>query len=128
MAIAPSTQTHDIDRFQDRQGEFIDAATPDELTDAMLRFCQWVENREPASSDQFDFVNNGTALTLACASELKNRLEKAQAAHSQAQADLVLLTSYLAEHGAEAKDIAYAVEKPWKYVAELAEAKQEVQS
>lgn len=32
------------------------------------------------------------------------------------------------ERGAEAKDIAYAVEKPWKYVAELAEAKQEVQS
>jgi hypothetical protein len=29
--------------------------------------------------------------------------------------NLVLLTSYLASVGADAKDVAYAVEKPWKF-------------
>ena len=30
--------------------------------------------------------------------------------------DLVILTSYMAEHGYSAPEIAYAVEKPWKFL------------
>ena len=39
--------------------------------------------------------------------------------------DLIVLTSWLASQGHSAEDIAYAVEKPWKYEAELAAAKHE---
>jgi hypothetical protein len=38
-------------------------------------------------------------------------------------ANLVLLTSWMADNGYDAKDVAYAVEKPWKYEAEYARAK-----
>lgn len=129
MAIAPSIQTHDIDRFQDRQGEFIEAATPDELREAIYRCSVQIERWAEESAlrpghNLFDYVNNGTALIGSIVTELIRRLEVAQ----QAKADLVLLASYLAEQGTEAKDIAYAVEKPWKYADELAEAKREVQS
>lgn len=37
--------------------------------------------------------------------------------------DLVVLTAWMADHGYDAKAIAYAVEKPWKYEQELAVAK-----
>ena len=33
--------------------------------------------------------------------------------------NLVTLTSYMAETGASAEDVAYAVEKPWKYESEF---------
>jgi hypothetical protein len=36
--------------------------------------------------------------------------------------DLVVLTAWMAQHGYEAADIAHAVEKPWKYLDELARA------
>ena len=39
--------------------------------------------------------------------------------------DLVLLTAYMAEHHYPASEVAYAVEKPWKYVEELEEAQAE---
>lgn len=37
-------------------------------------------------------------------------------------ADLVLLTRWMADENYDADDIAYAVEKPWKYIDELASA------
>jgi hypothetical protein len=37
--------------------------------------------------------------------------------------DLIVLTDWLAERGESAKTVAYAVEKPWKYAAELSLAK-----
>lgn len=37
--------------------------------------------------------------------------------------DLILLTSYMAENGFDAKDIAYAVVKPWKFTDVLDEAR-----
>ena len=39
--------------------------------------------------------------------------------------DLVLLTAYMADHNYTASDIAYAVEKPWKYEEVLEEARHE---
>ena len=36
--------------------------------------------------------------------------------------NLVTLTSYMADNGYNAEDIAYAVEKPWKYEDVFAEA------
>lgn len=36
--------------------------------------------------------------------------------------DLVTLTSYMAEQGSTAQEVAYAVEKPWKFVDTLLEA------
>lgn len=41
-------------------------------------------------------------------------------------ANLVTLTSYMADHGHDAKEIAYAVEKPWKFADEFAEATREL--
>lgn len=40
-----------------------------------------------------------------------------------ARNDLVILTSFMAGDGYSANDIAYAVERPWKFVDVLAEAK-----
>lgn len=40
--------------------------------------------------------------------------------------DLVLLTSYMAEHGSSAQEVAYAVEKPHKHIDFLNLAKAEV--
>ena len=37
--------------------------------------------------------------------------------------DLVVLTAWLADRGHDAKTVAYAVEKPWKYTDELSLAK-----
>jgi hypothetical protein len=39
--------------------------------------------------------------------------------------DLVLLTSYMAEHGYKASEVAYAVEKPWKFIDLLHRARVE---
>ena len=39
------------------------------------------------------------------------------------RADLVILVAYMAAEGYTSNDIAYAVEKPWKYEATLAAAK-----
>lgn len=36
--------------------------------------------------------------------------------------DLVVLTAYMADQGYSAKDVAYAVEKPWKFADMLADA------
>ena len=41
-------------------------------------------------------------------------------------ADLVLLTAYMARTDWPADEIAIAVEKPWKYTAQLAEARMEL--
>jgi hypothetical protein len=41
-------------------------------------------------------------------------------------ANLITLTAYMADHGYEAKDIAYAVEKPWKFEDEFLAAQREV--
>lgn len=40
--------------------------------------------------------------------------------------ELVLLTSYMAEHGRDAKEVADAVEKPWNYEEEYAAARKEL--
>jgi len=40
--------------------------------------------------------------------------------------NVVLLTGWLAEQGFDAKAVAYAVEKPWKYEAEFYAAKYEL--
>jgi hypothetical protein len=37
--------------------------------------------------------------------------------------DLIVLTAWLAERGHSARSVAYAVEKPWKYLDELSLAK-----
>jgi len=37
--------------------------------------------------------------------------------------ELVILTAYMAAEDYTAEDVAYAVEKPWKYVGVLAEAR-----
>jgi hypothetical protein len=39
--------------------------------------------------------------------------------------DIVLLTAYMAEEGYPASEVAYAVEKPWKYIEELVKAQAE---
>lgn len=36
--------------------------------------------------------------------------------------DLVMLTSWMAKNGYEATEIAYAVEKPWKYADVMSKA------
>ena len=41
-------------------------------------------------------------------------------------ADLVLLTAYMARTDWPADEVAIAVEKPWKYTAQLAEARMEL--
>lgn len=40
--------------------------------------------------------------------------------------NIVTLTSYLADHGYSANDVAYAVEKPWKFEDEFLEAVSEL--
>ena len=40
--------------------------------------------------------------------------------------NIVTLTSYLADHGYDAADVAYAVEKPWKFEDEFLLAVEEV--
>ena len=40
--------------------------------------------------------------------------------------EVILITSYLAEHGETAKNVAYAVEKPWKFLDVLDAAKKEL--
>ena len=42
------------------------------------------------------------------------------------RADLVILVTYMALNDYDPRQIAYAVEKPWKHTGELAEAKAEL--
>jgi hypothetical protein len=41
--------------------------------------------------------------------------------------ELITLTAWMAENGHSAADIAYAVEKPWKFADELTQAKRELE-
>jgi murein tripeptide amidase MpaA len=54
---------------------------------------------------------------------LAQNLDVAIAEIKKNRDDLVTLTSWMADEGYAAKDIAYAVEKPHKYATELARAK-----
>jgi hypothetical protein len=40
--------------------------------------------------------------------------------------NIVTLTRYIADQGYSADDVAYAVEKPWKYEKEFKEAQEEL--
>lgn len=40
--------------------------------------------------------------------------------------NIVTLTRYLADNGWDADDVAYAVEKPWKYEEEFQEAQKDI--
>ena len=42
--------------------------------------------------------------------------------------DVIILTSYMADQDYTVKDLAYAVEKPWKFVDVLAEAKKALEN
>ena len=41
-------------------------------------------------------------------------------------AELVIIVNYMADHNYTANEIAYAVEKPWKHVDVLEEARKEL--
>lgn len=44
--------------------------------------------------------------------------------HEITYGDVVTLVNYMAERGIPSENIAYAVEKPWKFVEEIMEAKE----
>ena len=63
-----------------------------------------------------------TAAVLATVDKVIEAIETLKAE----RADLVILVAYMAERGDNVRDIAYAVEKPWKFADVLAEAKAEL--
>lgn len=80
MAMRPSVNNDDIDRFEDLLGEFIREATPEDLQDAVVYACRVIESNAEHERYNLNKVNNATSMICTVTRRLMGKLEQAREA------------------------------------------------
>lgn len=80
MAMRPSVNNDDIDRFEDLLGEFIREATPGALQGAVVYACRVIELNAEHKRYNLNTVNNATSMICTVTRRLMGKLEQAREA------------------------------------------------